>query len=406
MAVPSPTEPTDAVPTQDCPRCHHTVPVGVFCGRCGADMTRPQAAPLAALRPRAYVAAPSEPVLVPAITSTLFPELPPAYRYPFRIGMAILFAGVVALSVFGLLAALVALVALGVPVLFMLYLWQSGVLRDMPVAALAVVAVLGAGCGVGWVWFTGDAVARAYGVPIAAGFLLENLAGIGLVIAIGGAVLMVLPALLVRMLVRRRSRESLDGFTIGALGALSFTAAATTTRLAPQFVAGLLENVLPMRRFTGAVLFGVAAPLTATALGGLIGILLWFRPGPIAVRHRGHVRAVLLLFTLLSVGIYTAIWVIDDSPLSRWPQLGLHVLMTAIALLVARFCVQLALLHERQEEPSAQPVLCLNCERVVPEMPFCPACGFASHARRGPSAACVGTARPRETTRQIPRTYN
>lgn len=343
-------------------------------------MTRSQAAPLAALRPRAYVAAPSEPVLIPAVTSTLFPELPPADRLPFRIGMAIMVLGVIVLSAFGLLAALVALVALGVPALFMLYLRQSGVLRDMPVGTLALVVVLGAGCGAGWVWFTGDAVAKAYGVPIAAGFLLENLADIGLVIAVGGAVLMVLPAFLIRVLVRRRSRESLDGFTIGALGALSFTLAATTTRLAPQFVAGLLENVLPMRRFTAAVLFGVAAPLTAAALGGLIGILLWFRPGPIAVRHRGHVRVILLLFTLLVVAIYTAIWLIDDSPLPRWPQLGLHILMTAVALVVARFCVQLALLHERQDEPSEQPVLCLNCEHVVPEMPFCPACGFASHA--------------------------
>lgn len=371
---------SDTVPTQDCPRCRETVPVGVFCGRCGADMTRPPKALLGALRPHAYVAAPQEPVLLPVVTSTLFPELPQMYRNPFRIGMAIMLAGVVVLSTLGLLAPLVALVALGVPALFSLYLWQSGVLRDIPAGALALAAVLGAAFGAGWVWFTGGVVARAYGVPMAAGLLLENLASVGLVIAMGGTAFMVLPALVVRMLVRTSRRESLDGFTIGALGGLAFTAAATTTRLAPQFVTGLLNNVQPMRRFTGAVLFGVAAPLTAAALGGLIGILLWFRPGSIAARHRGRVRTLLLLFTLLVVAIYTAIWLIDESPLPSWPQLALHILMTAVALLAARFCVQLALLHEQQGDPRVQPVLCLNCEHVVPDMAFCPACGFASHA--------------------------
>lgn len=380
MTAPPPAGSPDHVPTQECPRCHDAVPVGVFCGRCGADMTRPQSDRFVVLRPQTYVAAPREQVLVPMITSTLFPELFQEYRNPYRIGMAIMLAGVVVLSFLGWLAPLIALVALGVPALFMLYLWQSGALHDVPVGWLTAAAALGAGCGVGWVWFTGAVVARAYGVPMAAGFLLEDLAGIGLVFAVGGAILMVLPAVVIRVLMRRRPRESLDGFSIGALGALSFTAAGTTTRLAPQLVAGLLENVLPIRRFTGAVLFGIAAPLTAAALGGLIGILLWFRPGPIARRHRGRVRAVLLVFTLLVVVIYTAIWLIDDSPLSRWPQLGLHILMTVIALIVTRYGVQLALLHEQQDPPSCQPVLCANCDRVVPEMAFCPACGLASHA--------------------------
>jgi hypothetical protein len=214
-------------------------------------MTRPPNDRLLLLRPRTYVVAPREWVLFPMITSTLFPQLPRVYRNPFRIGMAIMLAGVIVLSALGLLGPLVVLAALGVPALFMLYLWQSGVPHDIPGHAFALAAGLGAGFGVGWVWITGGLVARIYGVPMAAGFLLQNLVSTGLVIAIGGAALMILPAVLVRILVglRRRSRESLDGFTIGALSALSFTAAATTTRLAPQFVAGLLTNVHPVRRF-------------------------------------------------------------------------------------------------------------------------------------------------------------
>jgi hypothetical protein len=288
--------------------------------------------------------------------------------------------GLVALSVLRWTGPLVILSALGLPALFMLYLWESDIVRDLPRHVLALVAGLGVAFGVGWAWLTGGLIARAYGVPVAAGFVLENLAGVGLQIAVGGVVFMAAPAVLVRFLLRHETRESLDGFVVGALGALSFTAAATTTRLAPQFVSGLLEHLPPLRRLIEAVLYGLAAPITAAALGGLIGILLWFRPGVRAAERPVLIRAALAGFTALVLLIYLAIWLIDASPLPRWPQLALHLLMTVVALVTARLCLQLALLHEAPDRLPALPVLCLNCERVVPDMPFCPCCGFAARA--------------------------
>ena len=56
---------------------------------------------------------------------------------------------------------------------------------------------------------------------------------------------MLVPAVVVR-LTRPPTRESLDGFMIGALGALTFTAAATLTRLAPQFTTGMIARSRPM----------------------------------------------------------------------------------------------------------------------------------------------------------------
>jgi len=343
-------------------------------------MSRPPGARFAALRPASFAVSPQEPVATPMVSSTLFPHLPRTYRNPFRIGMAVLLAGLVASALLEWTGPLVILSALGVPALFALYLWESDIVLDLPRHVLGVVAALGIAFGVGWVWFTGGLIARAYGIPVAAGFVLENLAGAGLTIAVGGVGFMVAPAVLVRFLLRHRNRESLDGFVIGALGALSFTAAATTTRLAPQFVSGLLEHLSLPRRLIEAVLYGLAAPLTAAALGGLIGILLWFRPGRRAAERPGLIRAALVAFTALAVVIYLAIWVIDSSPLPRWPQLALHLLITAAALVAARLCLQLALLHETTDQAAELPVLCLNCERVVPDMPFCPACGFAARA--------------------------
>jgi hypothetical protein len=108
--------------------------------------------------------------------------------------------------------------------------------------------------------------------------------------------------------------------------------------------------------------------------------VLWFRPGRRADEHPRAVRAALAAFTILVVVIYAAIWVIDASRLPKWPLLGLHIVMTVIALLAARVCLQLALLHEEPDPFTGRPVLCVHCEHVVPDMPFCPACGAANRA--------------------------
>jgi RNA polymerase subunit RPABC4/transcription elongation factor Spt4 len=365
---------------QVCRHCGTTVPAADFCGYCGADFNQPAQGLRSLLRPAVFAAAPTERVLLPMVTSTLFPQLPRTNRNPFRIGMAVMLTGVVVLSVLRWHGPLVSLVALGVPALFMLYLWQADILRDIPIRAFAVAATTGGALGVGWVSFTGSLIARSHGISTAAGFVLQALIGVGLLISLGGAILMVVPAVVVRLLIGIPTREALDGFAIGALGALSFTAAATTTRLAPQFVTGLIGRIPPLRLLIEAVLYGVTVPLTAAAAGGLIGIVLWFRPGKRAADHPTAVRLVLVMFTLLVVVIYTAIWVIDASRLPKWPQLVLHIVITVGALLSARFCLQLALLHEKPDQFTSQPLLCLHCDRVIPDMPFCPACGAAARA--------------------------
>jgi hypothetical protein len=331
------------------------------------------------LRPEVFAVAPREAVWIPLVTSSLFPHLPQSDRKPFRIGMLILLGGLLGCALLRLLGPLVIIAAWGVPLLFVLYLWQSDLLRDMPGHALAIAATMGGVLGVGWVLLTGGVLARSFGIPMAAGFVLQNLVGAGLVVSVGGGILMAVPSVVVRLL-KPPTRESLDGFVIGALGALAFTGAATTTRLAPQFVSGLIDDVRPLRLVVESVLYGVAAPLTAAATGGLLGILLWFRPGKRAGEHPGRVRAALLGFTGLVAVIYSALWVIDAARLPKPPQLALHILMALIALLAVRICVQLALLHEEPDPYSGNPVLCVHCDRVVPDMAFCPACGAAARA--------------------------
>ncbi|HPX35812.1 MAG TPA: zinc ribbon domain-containing protein [Mycobacterium sp.] len=375
MTAPS----SDTVETAVCPACGSAVPAGAFCGNCGAELAGPPTLWRTLLRPRAFAAAPAEKLAVPMITSSLFPHLERPSRSPFRIGLLLLFAALVGFSWLRLVGPLITVAGLGVPVLFVLYLWQTGVYREMPRHGLAVSALIGTGLGVGWTLFTGGVVARAYGIPMAAGFALEQVLSIGLAVSLVGAFLMIVPAIVVRLL-RPPGRESLDGFVIGALGALTFTGASTIANFAPQFVSGLITNVQPMRLAVHAALYGVAAPLTAGASGGLIGIMLWFRPGTRARAHRGRVRAALLFFTLLVGSLYAAIWVMEAARLPQLIQLVLHLGLALVALIGLRVAMQMALLREAHDPATGQPLLCVHCDRVVPDMPFCPACGAATRA--------------------------
>ncbi len=369
----------EGVPTQVCPRCGATVPAGRFCGSCGIALETAMHERTDWLRTRVYAVAPGESVFLPVITSTLFPHLPQPARSPFRVTMLLMLFGLVCCAALGLIGPLVALSSLGVPLLFGLYLWQTDVHRDIPRHMLATTAVLGVVLGVGWVVLTGGLVARSYGIPISAGFAIERVLSVGLAISVGGAFLMVVPAIVIRLM-RPPVRESLDGYIIGALGALAFTGAATTARLAPQFVAGLIVEARPVGLLLEGVLYGVAVPLTAAAAGGLIGIVLWFRPGQWAVVHRRRVRLVLIVFIAQLALVYTAIWLIDSTHLPQIPQLLLHIAAGVQALIVLRVGMQLALLYEEPDPHHEQPILCMHCERVVPDMPFCPACGASSRA--------------------------
>lgn len=370
----------EQVTAEQCPACQATVPAAVYCGCCGAALHQTPRYWQTLLRPDAFVAAPRERIGLPIVTSSLFPHLDQRSRNPFRLGLLLLVLSLVGLAGLHQLGPLVTVAGLGVPLLFWLYLWQSDLLHDLPAPALAMTSGLGAALGVGWVVLTGGFVARSYGIPMAAGFVLQHLIGVGLAISIGGALLMVLPAVTVRLLRTSEARESLDGFVIGALGALSFTGAATLTRLAPQFTAGLIDNVRPTRLMLEAGLYGITIPLTATAAGGLIGMMLWFRPGLRAGRHPRRIRLALMIFTVGVVALYAAVWVVDAARLPKLPQLLLHLALTVLALLTTRTAIQLALLHEAPDPPTEQPVLCERCERVVPDMPFCPSCGAASRA--------------------------
>jgi hypothetical protein len=302
----------------------------------------------------------------------------------------------VVLLVFALLrwtAPLVAVSALGFPLLFLIYVEESDVYGDddLPLRTLLLTAVLGAALGVGWALLTGPVIARSYS---AIGSLSsERILIDGLAIPAGGAALMLVPAVVVRLL-RPKNLESLDGFLIGSLGTVAFTAAATFVRLAPQLATGPVDRTRPVDVFlVEAGMQGIAMPRTAAAVGGVFGAALWYTwQGEPRPQQRKRLVAAVFPAVLIVLAVYAVLGLIDIARLRQEFQLTLHLVVAAVAVLALRIGLHMALLKETRDEMQGEPVLCAECQHVVPDMAFCPNCGVATRA----------SSRSSRTSRRLP----
>src|SRR6185312_15689503 len=97
-------------------------PAGKFCGRCGAHLTHTRSDGPDWRRIRDYAAAPGEHVLQPSIVSSMFPHLPRGSRATFRVGLGLVLAALVVLSVLRLTLPMVVVATFAPPLLFVVYL--------------------------------------------------------------------------------------------------------------------------------------------------------------------------------------------------------------------------------------------------------------------------------------------
>jgi hypothetical protein len=368
-------------PTMHCRVCHTQEPTAAFCGSCGAPLYRLPGTGPDWLRIRAHAAAPEEQVLRFSTVTTLFPHLMPQSRPAFRAGLAGVVLVLVLLPLFGWQAAMIAVSALGVPLIYQFYFQRCHAYWDLRAWRLFLAWLIGAVLGVAWTLLTGPLLAGSYLKTLGMDQSATTRTWVGLAVPVVGAVLMLAPAALLRLL-RPPTRESLDGYLIGAAGAIAYTAAATLTRTAPQLTAGLVAR----HQTTGALLTqaginGVAMPITAAAAGGLVGAALWFTRRPDrANQSRGPLRGAVLLALAVVMALYAGIGFVDISRPSLSLQLAVHLALAAFAVVMLRTVLHLTLLHEEPDATERQPLLCSHCRHVVPEMPFCPNCGAAGRA--------------------------
>jgi RsiW-degrading membrane proteinase PrsW (M82 family) len=363
-----------------CPTCGTEVPLGVFCGACGHHLVLHEDGANNGFRAHSYAAAPGEHVLRLSIVSTLFPHLPHRSRAPFRVAVVVLIVGLVVLAALRLQAPMIAVAALGVPLVFQLYLQECDVYEDLPLKLLGVAALLGAALGYGWAALTDHRVTDAtagslLGSGSAGDFWLDGV----LIPAVGGLLLLV-PAAVAFAMKPPHIDESLDGFLIGSLGAVAFTAASTITRLAPQLKTGIVAHGRPVESIVvEALLQGGTVPITAASIGGIVGAALWVRRRSQS-GHLGRWLATARVMVPVAIVLYAVLGVIDYEQPPQATLLALHIAVAIAALLLLRYGLHAVLLHEEHEVQIGAPRVCPHCEQVVPAMPFCPHCGFAHRA--------------------------
>jgi hypothetical protein len=381
------------MPTTYCSVCETDVPAGAFCGFCGSHLVSQRGDGPPWLRLHAFGAAPGEHLLLPSVASSLFPHVHHRSRAPFRLGLIVLLVALVTFAVLRWQAPLVAVSALGLPVLFHLYLYEIGAYIDLPRRALLLIAVLSACLGVGWARLTEGITASSYAVAFQTSMTFKNPLW-ECVILVSGAILMIVPIAVARFS-RLGTRESLDGFLIGVVAAISFTAAATLTRLAPQFSTGLMASDRPISVLVAeAGIRGVAMSLTAAAAGGMVGAALWFtRPDP-AQQHEGQCLASPPPALAMVLIAYTVLGLADASPVAETWQLVIYLGVAVVMVLGLRIVLHMALLREAHDPITQEPLLCENCGHVVPDMAFCPACGVATRASSRSSRTERRRARP------------
>jgi hypothetical protein len=352
-----------------CRACETEVPDAAFCGRCGAQ----QAGSKGRLRIRAYAVAPNEHTLLPFFVTSLFPQLPQRSRMAFRVGLAVSLLGVIAFALLRWQAPLITVGALGLLILFVLFLRESDVDDDLPRSLLTLTAAMGIGLGVGCAYAVNAFVPDDYVLTLGTAYDdSQTLSDKLLVIAdpVLYALLMLIPAAVIR-LIRRGSRESLEGYVIGALGSISFTSAATLTLLAPQFETGIRASDRAVDTLVvQAGIQLIAVPLTAAMLGGLAGMALWF----------GR-RSLIAVSVLLVLGLYALFGLMDLETIPILVQLVLYLLIALFAVIALRLAVQYVLLSKGHDPENHSGYLrCFHCHQVEPDMPFCPNCGVATHA--------------------------
>ena len=364
--------------TLTCPHCGATVPDAPFCGACGGHLAHLRDKG-AATRAHAYSAFPDEGTLRLAVVSSLFPQLAGRSRSPFRVAFGLIAVLLVIMAAAGLEAPVIAISALAVPLLFLIYVFEIDPLEVRFVLPTAVIFTAGAALGVAWGLLLGPVVAGSLMPAYSASLLTGGVLVSAVAVPVIGQLLMVLPVALLRLLRPGRS-EALDGFTAGAAGALGLTLAATLTQLTPLLRSGNLapgSSVLAL--LTQAVIRGVSVPLVAAATTGYVGAALWRRRGSGSAaggRWLAWPAVALAVALAFAVGLGLA----DDAGLPDVVLLVIHLAAATAALLVLRIGLHHVLLHEQRDVRIGPPRVCPHCHRVVPAMPFCPMCGVAERA--------------------------
>lgn len=364
-------------PLVECHACVREVPIGDFCGVCGAHL--PNSSAQGVHRRHAFAANPAQHVLNPAVISTLLPHLPHRRSAPFRIGLILTLVGLVLLGLLQLTGPAIALAALAVPALYLVYLYEVEVYEDEPWLTVGLTLVGGAILGGLYAYIVGAAITREQVLTAFFGPTPQRVLLLGAVPPMASQLLMMVFPALLYLLRRKRFSEALDGFTFGATAGLGFTLAMTLVDLWPELSIGPTAGVAPLDNAIDIVVRGTLLPIVNASTTGLISASIWLLSG----RKRDHMRHALAslpaagVVALVAQGLLGAGALVLAQP---WEILLLYLAVALLLLLVVRIALHSMLLAEAVEVEIGPPFPCSHCHHLVPRMAFCPNCGVATRA--------------------------
>jgi hypothetical protein len=371
------TPPPDLPPLITCPHCEMNVPIGDFCGHCGAHLTTASVS-----RRHAFAAMPSEPVVHLSIISTLFPHLPHRQGGAFRWALIAGIALVVVTAALRLFAPATAAAAILLPALYLLYLYEVEVYEDEPWLVVGATMVAGAILGYFFSEWTGGAVSRlSLTGGSGAAFLVA-----GVVIPIVAQALMLAGPLFLFQF-RSRFREPLDGLTFGAASALGFTFTTTLVTFWPLISGPLVGSDRPLEWALPLLRAAILSPLVNASTTAIVTAAIWLHRYDRRLA-KGSWQAGVRATLVVAFGSQILLGALSFAVPEGVTEVAIWALAGVALLLFMRLVIHQALLAEGAVHEIGPDSACPECHRIVPTMLFCPNCGVAR-------AATSKAARPR-----------
>lgn len=313
-----------------------------------------------------------------SVVTTLLPHLPHRGTLPFRVALGTVLALLIGLGWLRLTAPAIAVAALAVPLLYLIYLYEVQVYEDEPVWVVGGTFFVGLLLGIPWAAVTGPLLTGSLLVSAVQGPSTAALLT-GVLLPVGAQLLMLAGPLLV-YLARPAYDEALDGFTFGAAAALGFTLSATLVNLLPSLQLGLFTDAQPLAGTLSLVQRGLLVPLLNASTTGLLAGAIWLRRGErrshVAHRVFSSVTGAAALTAVVQGGLGLLSAAVADARLVT----AVYALAVGVLLVWVRLAIHRMLLSEAVEHGIGPLTPCTHCHRVVPRMAFCPHCGVATRS--------------------------
>lgn len=355
-----------------CSNCARDVPPGEYCGACGAHLVSGSAA-----RIHAFAAHPGEHVLHPGIASTLFPHLPHRHAGPFRLTLLGGTLVLLVLALLGMTAVAIAVACLVVPLLYLIYLYETDVYEDEPEIVIGATLLVGIVLGLVWTWLTGPYVTATVVLNAVSSAPAGRVIVVGVLVPLGAQILMLTgPAILYF----REYDEAMDGFAFGAASALGFTLATNLVDLWPQLSQGLTTSRATVDSVLVILARGLLLPFIAASTTGLIAGSVWLGKGQTR-RASTHGWTAEILPVITTIGLlWTFLGLVNVYVSSVHTVVAIYAVAGAVLLIAVRVSLHHMLLAEAVDVAVGPSAMCFHCHYMVPRMAFCPHCGVATRS--------------------------